>query len=165
MTDLSTSMRERVNNPETRKVFKYSMVSVVSLVVTLGVVSICVGLLKWNEVASQFTASVAGAIPSYYLNRMWVWGKSGKSHMRKEVIPFWIMFAVGLAFATGAVSLSTHLTANVSHRVHTLIVTSSSFGAYGILWIAKYAIFNKFLFAHREDELDPVLDGRSGLPT
>lgn len=165
MTDLATNLRARANDPETRKVVKYSMVSAVSVVVTMITLFLCVWAFHFNEVAAQVTASIFGAVPSYYLNRMWVWGKSGKSHMKKEVIPFWIMFAVGLGFSSGAVWLANLAFDDLSHGLSSLLTTAASFFAYALLWVGKYVIFNKLLFVNHEEDLDPVLDGRSGIPT
>ena len=40
--------------------------------------------------------------PSYWLNRNWVWGKRGRSHSVKEIVPFWIMSALGIASRSSA---------------------------------------------------------------
>ena len=50
------------------------------------------------------------AFPAYYLSRKWVWGKSGKSHFKKEVLPFWIFVFIGLVFSTAMVALGAHVT-------------------------------------------------------
>jgi hypothetical protein len=44
-------------------------------------------------------------------------------------------------------------------------VNASALAAFGSLWVGKFVIFNKVLFAHREAELEPALDGRTGVPT
>lgn len=164
MSDLVSTVRARATDPETIKVVKYGMVSGVSVVVTLATLRIALhfDVRPW---VAQSMASIAGAIPSYYLNRAWVWGKTGKSHMRKEVIPFWIMFAVGFFVAIGCVSIMDHFTTDLSKAWQDNLNTAASFLAYGGLWVIKYLIFNKFLFANHEEDLDPVLDGRSGIPT
>ena len=44
-------------------------------------------------------------MPAYYLNRAWVWGKRGKSHLTKEVVPFWAFAFSGLVLSTIIVAL------------------------------------------------------------
>jgi hypothetical protein len=34
-----------------------------------------------------------------------------------------------------------------------------------VLWVAKFVVLNKVLFAHKAEALPPALDGRTGLPT
>jgi uncharacterized membrane protein len=45
-----------------------------------------------------------------------------------------------------------------------LLVEFAVLSAYGILWIGKFIIFNKILFVHHPEDLEPALDGRTGLP-
>src|ERR1700694_3386854 len=73
-----------------QKMVRYAMVSVVA--VPVGEIGIFIGLVLLGLTpgwAAVFGNSWA-AIPSYYLNRTWVWGKSGRSHLMKEIAPFWI---------------------------------------------------------------------------
>ena len=35
------------------------------------------------------------SIPAFLLNKYWVWGKRGRAHMRREVLPFWLFTVAG----------------------------------------------------------------------
>lgn len=157
----------RLDTPQRRKFIRYSLVSVVSVVVTVVVQTFCYGILHFSGGWSAITASSIAAVPSYLLNRGWVWGKGGRSHLLKEVLPFWAMAFIGLGFSTFASSMADRVAHDVTtvHLYRTFIVTGSSVVAFGVLWVLKFVIFNKILFVHREAELDPALDGRSGIPT
>ena len=152
--------------PQGRKVFRYSVVSVISLCIGLVVLGICHGLLDWSAFASNIMATAVATVPSYELNRKWAWGKSGKSHLWKEVVPFWVLSFIGLAFSTWwavmAESLAKHH--NLSHAAQTAVVEAAVLFAYGVLWVGKFMIMNKLLFVHHTEDLEPALDGRSGLP-
>ena len=39
------------------------------------------------------------------MNRKWAWGKTGRSHVWKEVVPFWTLAFIGWAISTVAVNL------------------------------------------------------------
>jgi putative flippase GtrA len=151
---------------EGRKVVRYSVTSVVALIVSLIVLAITHGLLLWSAFISNIVATAVAAIPSYELNRRWAWGKTGKGHLWKEVVPFWALAFIGLAFSTWwavlAESLAKHR--GLSHAAQTALVELAVVMAYGILWVGKFIIFNKVLFAHHPEDLEPALDGRSGLP-
>jgi len=152
-----------------RKVFRYSMVSVIAVIFTIIMLGILHGLLHWSAFWSNVTATAVATIPSYELNRKWAWGKSGKSHLWKEVTPFWVLSFVGLAFSTWwavmAESFAHHH--HLHHAVQTLVVEVAVIGAFGVLWIGKFIIFNKILFVHNPGVLEdePALDGRTGFPT
>ena len=91
-------------------------------------------------------------IPSYYLNRRWVWGKGGRSHIWRELVPFWVMSISGILFALYAASLA-HNFANTHHLGHlarTILVVGANIAAFGILWFVKFLILNR-LFTELAD--------------
>jgi len=152
---------------EGRKLVRYSMVSVISVIVSQILLLFAFGLLHWSARNSNIFAVCLSAVPSYYLNRRWAWGKTSRSHLLKEVLPFWGMALLGLVFSTWAAdyaeSNADRLTS--SHLLTTMIVMGASLAAFGVLWIGKFIVLNKVLFAHRPEELPAALDGRSGIPS
>ena len=95
---------------EGRKIFRYTMVSVISTAVSLSSSLLVYGVLHlWSEVPSTIFGNVVATFPSYWLNRKWAWGKSGRSHFWKEVVPFWILAAVGIAFSILGAALARHI--------------------------------------------------------
>lgn len=161
------ALRERARTPGGQKAIRYSLVSVVSIVVNQLVLVLAFGLWHWSARPANILGCAVATVPSYYLNRTWAWGKSGRSHFMKEIVPFWVLAFIGLVLSTWAASFAESHSGELtnSRPTQTLIVAFASLAAFGVLWVAKFIIFNKILFAHREDELDPALDGRSGLPT
>lgn len=149
------------NTPHGKKLFRYTMVSVVSTAVSLGVLGIVFGILRlWSEVPDTLLANMVATIPSYYLNRNWAWGKSGRSHLTREVVPFWAMAVTGILFSIFTSSEAQHV-ANVHHLHHlgrTVLVMGANFAAFGILWVLKFLVFNKLFHVHptEDAELEPV---------
>ena len=70
-----------------RRMVPYSLVSLVSIVVSQAVLMAAFGMLHWARLANV-VACAAGTVPSYYLNRSWAWGRRGRSHLWKQVVPF-----------------------------------------------------------------------------
>jgi putative flippase GtrA len=167
MSPLVSKVRAQAKRPGIKKLVKYSLVSVIAVAITLVLQAFCYGVLHISAPISALIASSIAAVPSYILNRSWVWKKGGKSHMKREVLPFWIMVFVGLAASMGASAGAEAFaqSASDSRGVQTVIVTGASFSAFAILWFLKFVIFNKILFVHHPEDLDPALDGRAGLPT
>ena len=167
--DLTPSgLRTWARAPQGQKLVRYSMVSVVSVITYEILLFVTLGLLHWKTARSANICAVAiSAIPSYYLNRMWVWGKTGRSHFMKEVVPFWGMALLGLVFSTILTDFAKRTADDVTsiHLLQTFIVMAAGLAAFGVLWVAKFVVLNKVLFAHKPEAIPPALDGRTGLPT
>jgi putative flippase GtrA len=157
---------EKFRSPIGQKLFRYSMASVVAVICSLVLLVIFDGVIGWSATVSSTLATSIAAIPSYEMNRKWAWGKSGRSHLWKEVVPFWALGLLGWAFSTVCVRIMESYAKHhhFSHPLTTLTVAVVYVGAFGVLWVGKFIIFNKLLFAHHPDDLPPALDGRTGIP-
>lgn len=128
---------------------RYSLVSVVSVIVSQIVLFVAQSF--WSARTSNIVAVCISAIPSYYLNRAWAWGKTGKSHLMKEILPFWSLALLGLVFSTWAAD---YAEAN-AHRLTAsdlgvrLVVNAAALAAFGVLWVGKFFIFNRLMFSHQ----------------
>ena len=113
------------------------------------------GVLGWGAVVSSTLATAIATVPSYELNRKWAWGRSGKSHLMREIVPFWVLAFIGWGFSTYSVKLTEAALrhSSLAHIEKTGIVAVVYIGAFGVLWVAKFIIFNKVLFAHRPHDL------------
>lgn len=135
-----------------RKALKYSAVSVVAVACSQIILIGCSAILGWDPVTSNVTAVTVSSLPSYLLNRAWVWGRRGSHDVWREVVPFWVFAFAGLGFSTFLV----HLASRWSEA--TLVVSIANLTAFGILWIAKYLVLDQLLFnALVGDEPDEVL--------
>ena len=157
MVDLAPrSVLAFAHTPGGKKVIRYSLVSVISVIVSQIVLFVAQSF--WSARTSNIVAVCVSAVPSYYLNRKWAWGKSGKSHLMKEIVPFWTLAFIGLVFSTWAAdyaeSNAHHLTS--SDLGTRLIVNGAALAAFGILWVGKFFIFNKVLFAHQPEPSIPT---------
>ncbi len=148
--EATTGLSGFTQRPVFRKLVKYSMVSLISIVISQ-IVQIVMFLLTHNGVLSSVTAVAVGTVPSYELNRRWTWRKNGPSHLWREIVPFWVMSFIGLVFSTICV-FATERWAEDRHlsKGRTgLLLNGASLFAFGILWIGKFIIINSLLF-HRD---------------
>ncbi len=162
-----SSVLDLLRTPEGRKLFRYSMASVVAVCVSLVCLVFFNGVIGWSAWVSSTLATAIAAVPSYELNRKWAWGKTGRSHLFKEVVPFWALAFIGWGFSTFCVHWTEGVTKHhhVSHALSTFVIAVAYVGAFGVLWVAKFIIFNKVLFVHHPEDLPPALDGRTGVPS
>lgn len=141
------------HTPQGIKLVRYTMVSVISALTSLILLTIVFGVLRlWNEVVSTLFANVMAGIPSYYLNRRWVWKKGGRSHIWREVLPFWVMSITGIGFALFAAAEARNFADahHLEHLARTALVVGANVAAFGILWLLKFLILNR-LFAEIAD--------------
>jgi putative flippase GtrA len=144
---------------EGRKLFRYTMVSVISTAVSLIVIVLVYGVFHvWSEVPSTIFGNAVATFPSYWLNRQWAWGKSGRSHFWKEVAPFWFMAALGIAFSIIGASVARHvgIDLKLGHLEKTALVLGANVLSFAVFWVVKLLIFNR-MFKVELEEFDEHL--------
>jgi putative flippase GtrA len=148
--------------PHGTRLVRYTLVSVVAVPIGLIFDIIALDLFHWSPGWSGIFGAAWGAVPSYYLNRTWAWGKSGRSHLWKEIVPFWVIAFIGVLFAGWTQGLAGH---DVKHHditglLRQIIILGAYLAGFGVLWLVKYVIFNKVLFAggrHPGADAEPIL--------
>jgi putative flippase GtrA len=110
-------------------------------------------------------AVVISAVPAYYLSRAFVWGKRGKSELRREVLPFWILVFIGLVVSTALVGLTAHFLAAPKDASFfapaKLAANVASIAAFGILWVVRFFWMDNAFHLdqhHAHGPLDVLLD-------
>lgn len=157
MRDMFVRLWRLYHTPQGRRLVRYTMVSVVSTATALVVLTLVYGVLRvWSEVPSTVFANIVATAPSYYLNRNWAWGKSGRSHLMREVVPFWVLSVIGIAFSILTSSLARDF--SIDHHLHhfgsTVVVDGANLAAYGILWVGKFLLFNQLFRQHPLEEAE-----------
>jgi len=149
----ATRLWDLARSPQGMKLIRYTTVSAISALTSIVILTIVYGVLGlWSAVVSTLFSNIMAGIPSYILNRRWVWGKSGRSHLWREVIPFWVMSLTGIGFALYTASAA-HQFAE-AHHLHSLartaLVVGANVFAFGVVWLLKFLILNR-LFAQIAD--------------
>lgn len=130
------------------------MVSAIAIVVSQTVLVIAHAILDWSPIVSNIVAVGVSSIPSYLLNRAWVWGKTGSHNVFREIVPFWTFAFVGLGLSV----LFVWMAAKWSDA--TIVVSAANLSAFGILWVGRYIILDQLLFValeHVHEEDEPVV--------
>jgi len=128
---------------------RYSVVSAVAIVISQVVILLCAWLGHLPGVVANAIGAAASTPASYELNRKWAWGKKGKSHMWREVMPFWALTILGLLASTGTVQVADSM-AHAHHLVglgRAGAIMGASLFAYGVVWVVKFVVFNRIVFA------------------
>src|SRR6516164_4975050 len=96
---------EKLRSPVGQKLYRYSCASIVAVIVSVVLLVLFNGVIGLSAWVSSTLATALAAIPNYEMNRKWAWGKTGRSHIWKEVVPFWALAFLGWAFSTFSVHL------------------------------------------------------------
>ncbi|HWD96743.1 MAG TPA: GtrA family protein [Acidimicrobiales bacterium] len=168
-----------------RKMTRYVLGSVVTTAVSFTSIAILYGFriipgVVWATLAGNLIAT----LPAYQLNRTWTWGKRGRSHFRREIVPFWTMSFLSIAFSQlGAFWARSEVHSHAwSHLANTALVTGANLLCFAIFFVLKLMVFNRIFRVNKlallEEHLrleetgainprhtsaeDPSADGSSG---
>jgi glycosyltransferase involved in cell wall biosynthesis len=135
------------------RITRYAVGSLICLgvsEVTL-LILILAGVQGW---VASLLASAAGIIPGYPLNRAWTFGRRGRSHAWREILPYWVSAIAGSLFAALLVGLADpwakHVTSN--QLAVALIDVGVYVVAYGVMWLLKFAYLDRMLFRPPDPE-------------
>jgi putative flippase GtrA len=135
---------------------KYSAVSLVATTTSLITLGVLVGLVDLPAAWSNVIATAVGTVPSFELNRRWVWTSTGRRSLVGQIMPFCALSFTGLVVSTVAVGMASGRTAGWSHWSHTVAVLSANVAAYGALWVVQYQMLDRVLFRTRTPSPGPL---------
>ena len=115
---------------------RYLAVSVINVVNHQLLLQLAVRWWGWSGGAANAFAAVVAVVPAYFLSRHWVWRVSGRSSLRAEVVPFWLIALAGLV-------VSTVLTEGADRLWdEPLLLSAASLVGYFIVWVVKFLLLN-----------------------
>ena len=151
-----------------KKLIRFTMVSGSSIIVSFASISFFFGLriipsVIWATLVGNLVASV----PAYQLNRRWTWGKRGKSHFRKEIVPFWTLTFLGIGVSQLGALWARHevRTHHWSHVINTGLVAFTNLASFAIFWVLKLMVFNRIFRVDVIEEIEEHLDAEETQPS
>jgi putative flippase GtrA len=133
---------------------RYTLGSVVAVVASEIAFVACYGSGLLGTTASSAVAFVAGAIPNYVLNRSWAWSRRGRVRVGREVGLYAVVSLVSFGASALATAWASHAAPQVttSHTLRTALVAAAYLATYGVLFLAKFAVFQLVIFADPADD-------------
>jgi putative flippase GtrA len=127
-----------------------------SLGVSVATTLVSTGVLVLLVLGSGVPAGRANAIGvlcgiplSYVGNRRWVWRRSGRSALGREVLPFAAMCVLGLVASTAVVGRVGTLTAAFPASWRAVILPIASAATFGALWVVQFVLLDRLIFRTR----------------
>jgi putative flippase GtrA len=149
-----------------RKLARYATVSAISTTVTLSLLGIMVYTKTLSPGWANVVATGIGTVPSFELNRRWVWSKRTKRLVFREMVPFCALSFSGLGLSTLMVSLaaSWSTSAGLGSGATALISLAANLATFGALWVVQFFLLDRVLFGRRPAPAAPaVAAGRASL--
>jgi len=138
-----------------RRLGRYAGVSVVASMTSLTVLGVLVATAALSPGRANVVATLAGVVPSFELNRRWVWGRTGRRPLVAEVLPFVALALTGLVLSTAAVAGAVHVADahGAGAAARTVVALAANVTAFGSLWVVQFLLLDRVLFRARS----PVL--------
>jgi putative flippase GtrA len=125
------------------KVTKYAIGSVIALLTSVVVFAV----MYWlgvNTTVDSVVAFAAGAVPNWVLNRRWAWRITGRADFMREIVAYVAISLIVLAASSGATGWMHHW---VIDGLRVILVTGSYVFVQAVLFVAKFVIYEKWVFA------------------
>ena len=134
-----------------RRLSRYAAVSAISTSVTLSLLGLLVYTKALSPGWANVVATAAGTVPSFELNRRWVWAKKTKRSLVREVVPFCALSFSGLGLSTLAVKLAAGWAtgAGLGSGAVALVSQAANLATFGSLWVVQYFLLDRVLFGSR----------------
>ena len=149
-----------------KKLIRFGLSSVVTTSVSFLGIVITYGLhIIHGVLGATLFGNLIAVIPGYYLSRSWAWGKKGKSHIRKEVLPYLSISGMGISFSMIGASFVKHLvhTHHWHHIVNTFLIAGVNLLSFGVLCVLKVFLFNKIFHTNKLRDIDAHLSDEEKL--
>ncbi|HTN99551.1 MAG TPA: GtrA family protein [Microthrixaceae bacterium] len=155
---------------EGRKQLRYAGISIVfvpvgqvliqilaAVVFTTEAVQAGVVVKETNWVAASIASAVILTIPNFYANKYLVWRETSKDNLKTQMIVFWVAAMLGVSFATGLTYLVDAMIS--SHGTFEKVaVFFAQLAGFGIVWLARYIVLDKWIFKVTHDGEEPTQD-------
>lgn len=137
---------------------RYGAVSIIATLTSLTVLGALVATATLTPGWANIVATGVGTVPSFELNRRWVWGKTGRRSLAAEIGPFCVLSFAGLALSTLLVSTVGQwaTSAGLDAFWRTAAVEVASVAAFGSLWVLQFLVLDRVLFGRRAPSPTPT---------
>ena len=117
------------------------------------------GHLIDDPLLATLVSNMLAITPAYHLNRRWAWGKRGRSHWRKEVLPYLAMSFTGSTFSLLGGWWARHevRTHTWGHLFNTGFVAGMNLASFAIFWVLKMMLFNRIFRTTSVEDFDAHL--------
>jgi putative flippase GtrA len=125
---------------------RYGAGSVVATVCSEITFVVLYGVFGATTTVSSVLGWLAGAVPNYWLNRSWTWGRRGRPSLTGEVLPYALVVLVTLGLAITATAAADAALSGAHGWVRTVLVGGTFLLVYVVMFLLRFVLFDR-LFA------------------
>nr|WP_255375631.1 GtrA family protein [Saccharomonospora sp. CUA-673] len=102
-----------------------------------------------NPTAASAAAFVAGAIPNYFVARRWAWGRKGKPDLKRELLPYLGVIALGGLCSMTLTTIAGWITEplQISGFVRIIVLDVAFLSSYGLVFLIKFLLLDRFVYS------------------
>jgi putative flippase GtrA len=132
------------------RITRYTIGSIVAAA-TSAVVFAVLYVLGVGTTACSVIAFMAGAVPNWTLNRRWAWQIKGRIAFGREIVGYVVVSALTLLASSEATAWTSQQVKSIPahYGLRALLVTASYLAVFAILFAARFAIYELWIFSGR----------------
>lgn len=146
-----SALRDHARSTEGRKQLRYAGVSLVFVPVGQILIQILAATVfsgsEDNFTWASITSAAILTFPNFFANKYLVWRLASRDNLRTQVIVFWVAAMLGVSVATGLTFLvEQQVHGKVSDVVEAMAVFAAQLVGFGIVWVGRYLVLDRWLF-------------------
>lgn len=147
-----------------RRITRYTLGSIVAAL-TSAIVFAVLYVLGVGTTACSIVAFVAGAVPNWVLNRRWAWQVKGRIAFGREVLAYVLVSALTLLATTESTAFTQRQVQSLPahHGIRVVLVTASYLAVFAILFVARFAVYEFWIFSGQSRVRSAVRARRAAL--
>jgi putative flippase GtrA len=151
-----SGLLDHARSEEGRKQLRYLGVSLFFVPVGQVLIQVIGRLLDRNYTAASIISAAILTLPNFFANKYLVWKNTDKDRLRTQVLVFWVAAMLGVTLATLLTFAVERLVTDQSPLVESLAVVVAQLVGFGIVWVGRYLVLDKWLFkvTHHGEEPD-----------
>jgi len=137
-------------SPLRARITRYTLGSLVAAT-TSAIVFAVMYVMGFGTTACSVVAFIAGAIPNWILNRRWAWRVEGRVAFGREIFAYVLVSAATLFITAEATGWTQRHVQSIPahHGIRVLLVTASYLAVFAILFVARFAVYEVWIFSGR----------------
>jgi putative flippase GtrA len=151
----SYSLNTYAGNEETRKRLRYASLSIVFIPLGQGLIQV-LGLWLDDYTAASLLAAAILTVPSFFANKHFVWRHNSSENLYSQMLVFWVTMMLAVSLATLITYLVENAMADQSMLIRGAGVLCAQLLGYGIVFIGRFLILDRWLFKLVGDTPEPV---------
>jgi putative flippase GtrA len=93
-------------------------------------------------------AWAAGAVLNFVVTRRWVWGRTGRPRVRRELLPYLVVIGLGGLASIGLTTLAGALLTplDLPHPLWVVLVDGAYVASYALVFVVKFTLLDRLVF-------------------